>query len=41
LEDDIIAGLDKDDDDVSELTSDLDLALQGFSDEPTELDSLK
>ena len=37
LEDDIIAGLDKDKDDaeLSGLTSDLDLALQGFGDEPT------
>ena len=37
-EDDIIVGLDKDkeeSDELSGLTSDLDLALQGFGDEPT------
>ena len=44
LEDDIIAGLGKDDGEdemVSELTSDLDLALQGFGEEPAETDELK
>ena len=44
LEDDIIAGLGKDDvedETVSELTSDLDLALQGFGDESGDTDQLK